>query len=107
MQSIISAKFENFRYADKALSHIVQKYPKVYIAEQAPSADTNYSWQRRFVVPVNADSTRFVAIADTDEYSDEFSGAFVNVRCESKVARDIAKIIKNNMGSVINDINTK
>lgn len=107
MQSIISAKFENFRNADKVLSQIKHKYPKAYFAEETPEADTNSTWQRRFVVPVNADNSRFVTIAQTDEYSDEFSGAFVNIRCDSKASREIAEMIRHNMGMIISDIDTK
>lgn len=107
MQSIISAKFENFRNADKVLSQIRHKYPNAYIAEETPAADTNGTWQRMFVVPVNSDNSRFVTVADAEEYSDEFSGAFVNIRCDSKASYEIVKMIKRNMGMIISDIDTK
>lgn len=99
MNMTMTAGFESFEKADKALSKIRDISKSIYCAENT-AENTQDLDSPPFVVPISPDYFRLCPIANNNAYIHKDCGAKINIFADCKYEKDIEKIIRRHNGSI-------
>ncbi len=104
MNTIITAGFESFENADRALSEIRRINPGIY-CDETTAQNTVFLNSPPFVVPIAPDYFRIYPVANNDYQTEDAGSAKLNIMADSKYQGAIERVIRHHRGSIENRAN--